>query len=149
MTAIMAVIPVHLTHHGHGLHLVGGLVGVHVAGMFCPSPLSGWLADHVGGDRVRGAGLALLMLTALGWAAAELAKEAGAGVGAPLAGVVVTVVGFPGLCLLLGLVCAVALVAHRNVKPARSDIGDRRPDSRLVLGPVNERLAYAPRNRPE
>jgi MFS family permease len=39
---------VHMVAHGHGLGLVGLIVAVHVAGMFAPSPLSGWVADKVG-----------------------------------------------------------------------------------------------------
>jgi MFS family permease len=182
MTAVMVVIPVHLTRHGHGLHLVGGLIGLHVAGMFCPSPLSGWLADRLGGERLGRAGLVVLTLTATGWAVtgatgasgvgalllalgigwnaavvggsalivttandpdrlgaeagSELAKEAGAGVGAPIAGVVAVLLGFPALCLLVGLVCVSGLVGLRG--GAREPGADERratttPDPRPAM----------------
>src|SRR5918995_1617460 len=48
MVAVMAVAPVHLTGHGHGLDLIGIIISIHVAGMFLPSPISGWVADRVG-----------------------------------------------------------------------------------------------------
>ncbi|WP_169786727.1 MFS transporter [Nitriliruptor alkaliphilus] len=192
MTAIMVVIPVHLTHHGHGLHLVGGLVGLHVAGMFCPSPLSGWLTDRIGGQRVGHAGLAVLVLTATGWAAtgatdafgagllllalgigwnaavvggsaliatttaetdrlgveagAELAKEAGAGLGAPLAGVVVVLFGFPALCLLIGLVCTAGLAALRSVRDPGA--GERRAVGSSAFCTTLSRTAAVPRPLP-
>lgn len=155
MTAIMVVVPVHLTGHGVHLHDVGLLVGVHVAGMFVPAPLTGRLVDRRGALPVGLGGLALLLATALlgaavgvtdtgaavvvlvllgvGWNAAtvggsallataipvplRLGAEAGgevamglaAAVGAPLAGLAVAVGGLTGLCLVIAVVCALAL----------------------------------------
>ena len=60
MVAVMAIAPVHLVAHGHGLGPVGVVVGVHVAGMFAPSPVSGWMADRVGPAAVAGAGFLLI-----------------------------------------------------------------------------------------
>ena len=60
MVAVMAIAPVHLVAHGHGLGLVGIVVGVHVAGMFVPSPVSGWAADRAGPVAVAGAGFGLI-----------------------------------------------------------------------------------------
>jgi MFS family permease len=48
MVAIMAIVPIHLVSHDHSLSLVGIVVSIHVAGMFVPSPLSGWVADRFG-----------------------------------------------------------------------------------------------------
>ncbi len=48
MVAVMTMTPVHLRDHGHGLGVVGAVIGLHVAFMFLPSPLSGWLADRYG-----------------------------------------------------------------------------------------------------
>jgi MFS family permease len=48
MAGIMAIAPVHMISAGHGLGLVGGVIALHVAGMFGPSPISGWLADRFG-----------------------------------------------------------------------------------------------------
>ena len=61
MVPVMAVAPVHLAAHGHGLGLVGGVVGVHVAGMFVPSPLSGRAADRFGPTAVATVGFGLLV----------------------------------------------------------------------------------------
>jgi MFS family permease len=65
MVAIMAIVPVHLVAHGHGLGLVGIVVGIHVAGMFVPSPLSGWAADRVGSTTVAGIGFVLLLASGM------------------------------------------------------------------------------------
>lgn len=48
MIAIMTMTPVHMLHHHHELGDVGVVIGVHVAGMFLPSPLTGFLVDRVG-----------------------------------------------------------------------------------------------------
>ena len=61
MVAVMAIAPVHLVTHGHGLGLVGVVVGIHVAGMFAPSPVSGWAADRVGPITVAAGGFGLIV----------------------------------------------------------------------------------------
>ncbi|MEJ7816677.1 MAG: MFS transporter, partial [Rubrobacter sp.] len=61
MVAVMAIAPVHLVAHGHDLGLVGIVVGVHVAGMFVPSPISGWAADRIGATAVAGVGFLLIV----------------------------------------------------------------------------------------
>jgi MFS family permease len=48
MVGIMAVAPVQMMAHGHHLGAVGFIVSIHVAGMFAPSVLTGWLADRIG-----------------------------------------------------------------------------------------------------
>jgi MFS family permease len=48
MVAIMTITPIHIGHHGHGIHVTGIVIGAHVAGMFLPSPFSGWLVDRFG-----------------------------------------------------------------------------------------------------
>ena len=48
MVAIMTMTPIHIEHHGHGVGITGIVIGAHVAGMFLPSPLSGWLVDRFG-----------------------------------------------------------------------------------------------------
>jgi MFS family permease len=61
MVAVMAIAPVHMVAHGHHLGLVGIVVGAHVAGMFVPSPVSGWAADRVGPTAVAGGGFGLIL----------------------------------------------------------------------------------------
>src|SRR5512133_1401000 len=48
MVAIMTITPIHIEHHGHGVEVTGIVIGAHVAGMFLPSPFSGWLVDRFG-----------------------------------------------------------------------------------------------------
>ena len=48
MVAIMTITPIHIEHHGHGIDVTGIVIGAHVAGMFLPSPFSGWLVDRFG-----------------------------------------------------------------------------------------------------
>jgi MFS family permease len=48
MVAIMTMTPIHIEHHGHSIHVTGLVIGAHVAGMFLPSPFSGWLVDRLG-----------------------------------------------------------------------------------------------------
>lgn len=48
MVAIMTMTPIHLMHHGHGLGTVGLTISIHVAAMYLPSPLTGFLTDRFG-----------------------------------------------------------------------------------------------------
>ncbi|WP_280422778.1 MFS transporter [Nocardia carnea] len=48
MVAIMTITPVHMLDHGHGTAAAGLVIAVHVAGMYLPSPLTGWLVDRYG-----------------------------------------------------------------------------------------------------
>jgi MFS family permease len=73
MVAVMAIAPVHLAEHGHSLDFVGIVVGIHVLCMFAPSPLSGWLADRVGGMTVAALGAALLVAAGISGALMDLA----------------------------------------------------------------------------
>jgi MFS family permease len=48
MVAIMTMTPIHIEHHGQGVGITGVVIAAHVAGMFLPSPFSGWLVDRFG-----------------------------------------------------------------------------------------------------
>ncbi|HEU5155726.1 MAG TPA: MFS transporter [Streptosporangiaceae bacterium] len=65
MVAIMAVAPVHLTMEGATLRLTGIVIAIHVAGMFMPAPISGWLADRTGPATVAAASGVLLIAVAI------------------------------------------------------------------------------------
>src|SRR5215218_9169954 len=48
MVAIMTMTPIHIEHHGHSIRVTGIVIAAHIAGMFLPSPFSGWLVDRFG-----------------------------------------------------------------------------------------------------
>lgn len=52
MIAVMTMTPVHMVLHGHGVRAIGVVIGIHVAAMYLPSPLSGWLVDRIGAIKV-------------------------------------------------------------------------------------------------
>lgn len=62
MVAVMVMTPVHLTHGGASLRVVGIVISAHVAGMYAASPLMGWLADRAG--RVPGVLVGVSLLAA-------------------------------------------------------------------------------------
>lgn len=62
MVGVMTMAPVHLHHSGSGLATIGLIISLHIAGMFAPSPLSGWLTDRVGPARAAVAAGVVLML---------------------------------------------------------------------------------------
>lgn len=65
MVAIMTMTPVHMTHHGHAVATAGAVIAVHVAMMYLPSPLSGWLTDRFGPVRVAVAAAGTLLAAGL------------------------------------------------------------------------------------
>lgn len=48
MVAIMTMTPVHMSHHGSALTVIGLTISLHIAGMYALSPVVGWLTDRVG-----------------------------------------------------------------------------------------------------
>lgn len=48
MVAVMSMTPVHLSHHGAALSIVGITISLHVAGMYGFSPVFGWSSDRFG-----------------------------------------------------------------------------------------------------
>jgi MFS family permease len=65
MTLVMTMTPIHLHEAGHGLDIVGFVIGAHVLGMFGVAPISGWLTDRLGAPLVIGAGFVMLALAGL------------------------------------------------------------------------------------
>lgn len=70
MVVIMAMTPLHMTDHGHGLGAIGFVISAHVLGMFALSPLSGRIADRIGSLNTILLGSAVLAVAALMAAAA-------------------------------------------------------------------------------
>lgn len=86
MVGVMTMVPVHLHHSGSSLRAIGLVVSLHIAAMFAPAPLSGWLTDRFGGPRV----VALAGLVLAG-ACGLAATGAGSSVALPIALVVLGV----------------------------------------------------------
>jgi MFS family permease len=72
MVGIMAVAPVQLMAHRHHLGAVGFIVSIHIAGMFAPSVLTGWLADRIGAAPVALGGTLLLVVSGVSGAFVDL-----------------------------------------------------------------------------
>jgi MFS family permease len=62
MIAIMTMTPIHMEVEGQSLSAIGLVLSLHVAGMYLPSPISGWLADRAGRLPVVAAGGLTLVL---------------------------------------------------------------------------------------
>lgn len=65
MVLIMTVTPVHVRHGGHTLSAVGLVIAAHTFGMFALAPLTGRVADRVGGLAVVRVGVGLTAASAL------------------------------------------------------------------------------------
>lgn len=77
MVSVMVMTPLHMSHGGASLELVGIVISVHVLGMYAFSPLVGRLDDAVGGRRTALAGAAVLLLACLVTATAPAGWSAG------------------------------------------------------------------------
>jgi MFS family permease len=65
MVLIMTMTPLHLHESGHGLEVVGLVIGAHTLGMFGLAPVSGRLTDRLGAPMVAGIGFAVLAVAGL------------------------------------------------------------------------------------
>ncbi|MFJ4688416.1 MFS transporter [Streptomyces sp. NPDC088789] len=70
MVAIMTMTPVHMHGHGHGTAASGLVIAVHIAAMYLPSPLTGWLVDRYGRTAVAAASGGVLLASGVLAAAA-------------------------------------------------------------------------------
>jgi MFS family permease len=70
MVAIMTMTPVHMRAHHHGLGDVGLVIGLHIAAMYLPSPVTGLLVDRVGRSPMAVASGVVLLAAGLTAAAA-------------------------------------------------------------------------------
>jgi MFS family permease len=104
---VMAVAPVHLHHHGAGMGTIGLIIGAHIAAMYLPSPVTGWLTDAVGARVVAGVGALLLL------AAGTAAAAAGSGRVGVIAALLLLGVGWNA-----GLIGGTALLRDARVSPS-------------------------------
>lgn len=65
MVAIMTMTPVHMGEHGHTLSAIGFVIGLHIAAMYMPSPLTGILVDKVGRPVMAIAGGVILLTSGI------------------------------------------------------------------------------------
>ncbi|WP_199521718.1 MFS transporter [Jiangella anatolica] len=63
MVTVMVMTPVHMTHGGASISVIGFVISVHVAGMFAFSPVMGWLSDNVGRIPVILGGVLILLVS--------------------------------------------------------------------------------------
>lgn len=115
MVGVMTMAPVQLRHAGTGLGVIGVVVSVHIAGMYAPSPVSGWVTDRAGAARA--AGMAGAILVAACWAAALSHSAATLSAAMLLLGV-----GW-NLSLLAGSALLIADLAPRH-RPGREGWGE-------------------------
>lgn len=109
MVGLMTMTPVHMRAHDHAVTVVGLVISLHVAAMFLPAPLSGWLVDRYGSRAVAvSAGLVLLVSGVL------------AAVAPPASTLLVTVA-----LILLGLGWSLGLVAGTTVLTTSVPLGVR------------------------
>ncbi|GGX44852.1 MFS transporter [Streptomyces chryseus] len=86
MIALMNMAALHMHHGGVSVGLIGIVISVHVAGMYLPSPLVGYLVDTYGSYRLFVTGLALQFAAAGVLFASPPHSEAGVGAGLLLLG---------------------------------------------------------------
>jgi len=65
MVGLMAIAPVDMMGHEQGLEMIGAIIALHVAGMFGPSPITGYLVDRFGPVAIVVLGHALLFISGL------------------------------------------------------------------------------------
>ena len=115
MVAVMTMAPVHLHQHHASLGVIGLVVSAHIAGMFLPSPISGWLTERLGAARVaRLSGVTLALACGLAAAAATPVRLA--------AGLVLLGAGW-NLALVSGSVLLTADVPE-SLRPRREGWGE-------------------------
>ncbi|MFE1170153.1 MFS transporter [Nocardiopsis sp. NPDC058789] len=116
MVSVMTMTPVHLTHHGAELTVIGLTISLHIAGMYGLSPLVGWLADRWGRTPVLLTGQVILLV------AAAVAGTAGHSEALVTTGLVLLGLGWS-----FGLVSASALLAESlpaEVRPRAQGFSD-------------------------
>jgi MFS family permease len=107
MVGVMAVAPVHLHDHGAGMGTIGLMIGAHIAAMYLPSPVTGWLSDRIGAREVATVGALLLL------AAGAVAAMAGAGRPGIMGALLLLGVGWNA-----GLIGGSALLRNAQVSPS-------------------------------
>jgi MFS family permease len=81
MVAVMVMTPLHMSHGGATLEIIGVVVSVHVLGMYFFSPAVGWAADRFGRPVMLAGGAVVLLVSLLlsGTSPAGASWQIGAG----------------------------------------------------------------------
>ena len=64
MVGVMTMTPVHMSHHGSALTVIGLTISLHIAGMYALSPVVGWLTDRFGRVSMLMTGQVVLVVSA-------------------------------------------------------------------------------------
>ncbi|MHA6804051.1 MFS transporter [Salinifilum ghardaiensis] len=110
MVAIMTMTPVHMQHHGHSVGVAGLVIAVHIAAMYLPSPLSGFLVDRFGRMPIAAASGATLLVAGLVAAFAPPSSVA----------LLTVALGLLGLGWSLGLVSGTAIITDNTPLATRA-----------------------------
>jgi MFS family permease len=106
MVMVMVMTPVHMAHVDVTVSLIGLVISVHILGMYAFSPAVGWLVDRIGGRKVVGVGLAVLVVACVVSATVPADNIPAMGVGLLLLGLGWSCTLVAGSTLLVGAVAA-------------------------------------------
>ena len=109
MAAVMTMTPIHMRAHHQTLTAVGVVIGLHIAAMYLPSPVTGMLVDRLGRGAVAVASAATLLA-----AGVVAATAPGGSLGGLIAALMLLGLGWN-----LGLISGTALVIDATVPENR------------------------------
>lgn len=131
MVGVMTMAPVQLHHRGTSLKVIGLIVSMHIAAMFAPAPVSGWLTTRLGAWHAGILGAGVLTIACL--LAATLARG-------PLLGVAMVLLGAGwNLSLVSGSVFLTE--GSREVeRPHRESLGEAGSGAAAIVGGLGASL---------
>jgi MFS family permease len=121
MVSVMVMTPVHMSHHGDSIEVIGIVISMHILGMYALSPVYGYLSDRFGPVPVIWAGFAILTA-----AAALGILDDAAGSSMPRISTALTLLGLGwSACFIAGSTLLTASVpeSHRVVIQGAADAG--------------------------
>jgi MFS family permease len=121
MVSVMVMTPVHMSHHGDSIEVIGIVISMHILGMYALSPVYGYLSDRFGPVPVIWAGFTILTA-----AAALGILDDAAGSSMPRISTALTLLGLGwSACFIAGSTLLTASVpeSHRVVIQGAADAG--------------------------
>lgn len=128
MVSVMTMTPVHLSHHGDSITVIGLTISLHVAGMFALAPVVGAAADRFGRVPVIVAGQAVL-------AAAAVTGALGAGSTTAVA-VALTLLGLGWSVVTVPASALLSQSAPAEARPLVQGLGDTTMNAAAALGAI-------------